>query len=94
MLFRSGWSRDKKRGSVRFDRIPTELVSEIDLCSIEDYVQMVPIDIPNTFSSKEYAKAAHISVGMAQTALNILTYIGTVKRIGKKGNEILYNITE
>lgn len=90
----NGWSRDKKRGSVRFDRIPTELVSEIDLCSIEDYVQMVPIDIPNTFSSKEYAKAAHISVGMAQTALNILTYIGTVKRIGKKGNEILYNITE
>ena len=87
----NGWSKDKKKGSSRFDRIPTEIVEEIDLYSLEDYMQMVPIE---TFCSKDYAKASHLSIGMAQTALNILTYTGTVKRIGKRGNEILYNINE
>lgn len=87
----NGWSNNKKRGSARFDRLPTELVKEVDLDRIEDYMQMVPIELEDTFTSKEYAKAAHISVSMAQTALNILTYLGTVKRIGKQGNTILYD---
>ncbi|MDY6328179.1 MAG: hypothetical protein SPL51_01710 [Lachnospiraceae bacterium] len=90
----NGWSKDKKKGSSRFDRIPTEIVEEIDLYSLEDYMQMVLIELAETFCSKDYAKAAHLSIGMAQTALNILTYTGTVKRIGKRGNEILYNINE
>lgn len=90
----NGWSKDKKKGSSRFDRIPTEIVEEIDLYSLEDYMQMVPIELAETFCSKDYAKASHLSIGMAQTALNILTYTGTVKRIGKRGNEILYNINE
>lgn len=90
----NSWSKDKKKGSSRFDRIPTEIVEEIDLYSLEDYMQMVPIELAETFCSKDYAKASHLSIGMAQTALNILTYTGTVKRIGKRGNEILYNINE
>lgn len=90
----NGWSKDKKKGSSRFDRIPTEIVEEIDLYSLEDYMQMVPIELAEIFCSKDYAKASHLSIGMAQTALNILTYTGTVKRIGKRGNEILYNINE
>lgn len=90
----NGWSKDKKKGSSRFDRIPTEIVEEIDLYSLEDYMQMVPIELAETFCSKDYAKASHLSIGMAQTALNILTYTGTVKRIDKRGNEILYNINE
>lgn len=90
----NGWSKDKKKGSSRFDRIPTEIVEEIDLYSLEDYMQMVPIELAETFCSKDYAKASHLSIGMAQTALNILTYTWTVKRIGKRGNEILYNINE
>ncbi len=87
----NGWSKDKKKGSSRFDRIPTEIVEEIDLYSLEDYMQMVPIELAETFCSKDYAKASHLSIGMAQTALNILTYTGTVKRIGKRGNEILWS---
>lgn len=90
----NGWSKDKKKGSSRFDRIPIEIVEEIDLYSLEDYMQMIPIELAETFCSKDYAKASHLSIGMAQTALNILTYTGTVKRIGKRGNEILYNINE
>ena len=45
----NGWSKDKKKGSSRFDRIPTEIVEEIDLYSLEDYMQMVPIELAETF---------------------------------------------
>jgi ribosomal protein S25 len=88
----NGWSDNKKKGSTRFDRFPIELVSELDFCEIDDYMQMIPIELNDVFTSKEYAKEAHISVSMAQIALNILTYLGIVKRVGKKGNSILYEV--
>ena len=88
----NGWSRDKKRGSSRYDRIPTELVEEVDITRIEDYMQFVPYDLEEEFTSKEFAKAAHIPVKLAQSVLNILYDIGTVTRTGKKGREYLYTV--
>lgn len=90
----NGWSRDRKKGSSRYDRIPTELVEEIDINCIRDYMQFVPYELEGEFTSKEFAKAAHISVSLAQTVLNILYYVGTVTRTGKKGNQILYTVLD
>lgn len=90
----NGWSRDRKKGSSRYDRIPTELVEEIDINCIRDYMQFVPYELEGEFTSKEFAKAAHISVPLAQTVLNILYYVGTVTRTGKRGNQILYTVLD
>lgn len=86
----NGWSRDKKKGSTRYDRIPMELVEEVEINCLEDYMQFVPYELEDEFTSKEFAKAAHISVSLAQNVLNILYHVGTVTRIGKKGNQYLY----
>ena len=90
----NGWSRDRKKGSSRYDRIPTELAEEIDISCSQDYMQFVPYELEGEFTSKEFAKAAHISVTLAQTVLNILYYMGTVTRTGKKGNQILYTVLD
>lgn len=90
----NGWSHDKKKGSSRYDRIPTELVEEIEINCIQDYMQFVPIDIPEPFTTKDFAKAAHIPASLAQTVLNILYYVGTVTRVGKKGNLYLYEVVD
>ena len=90
----NGWSRDRKKGSSRYDRIPTELVEEIDINCIRDYMHFVPYELEGEFTSKEFAKAAHISVSLAQTVLNILYYVGTVTRTGKRGNQILYTVLD
>lgn len=90
----NGWSYNKKRGSTRFDRIPRDLVDEIDFESAKDYIQMVPMELPETFLAKDFAKAAHINTGLAQVTLNILTYTKVVKRVGKSGNAILYHVSE
>ncbi len=89
----NGWSADKKKGSHRYDRIPVELVEEIHLECVEDYRMMVPLELEE-FTSKEYAKATKLTVGRAQTALNILYYLGIVERIGKKGKGYLYQVVE
>ena len=90
----NGWSGDKKKGSSRFDRIPTQIVAEVEINCPEDYMQFVPCELEGPFTSKEFAKAAHIQVSLAQTVLNILYYMGTVTKVGKKGNQYLYEILD
>ena len=88
----NGWSKDKKKGSTRYDRIPTELVEEVEINCLKDYMQFVPYELESEFTSKEFAKAAHIPVSLAQNVLNILYHVGTVTRVGKKGQQYLYAV--
>lgn len=85
----NGWSRDKKKGSCRYDRIPSGLAEEICIDDPRDYMRFIPYELEE-FTSEQFAKAAHIRRPLAQTVLNILTYVDCVERIGKQGNAILY----
>ena len=89
----NGWSADRKKGSCRHDRIPVELVEEYLIDCPEDYRMLIPPELEE-FTSKEYAKATKLTVNRAQTALNVLHYLGVVERIGKKGNSYLYEVTD
>lgn len=90
----NGWSRDRKKGASRYDRIPTQLVQEYEIQRPEDFLQFVPLELENGFTSREFAAAAHIPLSLAQIVLNILHYMGTVIRTGKKGQHYLYEIEE
>lgn len=90
----NGWSKDRKRGASRYDRIPTEFVQELEIDCPEDFMQFVPLELEGAFTSAEFAKAAGIAVPLARIVLNILHYMGTVKRIGKKGRQYLYEAEE
>lgn len=88
--FLDGWSQDKKKGSSRCDRFPTELVEEVMINCLEDYMQLIPDQLNEMFTSKEFKKSSGLPMGHAQTALNVLHYVGAVDRVGKKGNAYLY----
>lgn len=90
----NGWSKDKKKGSSRFDRIPVALAEEIEIDCLKDYMQFVPYELEGSFTSKEFAKVAHIPVPLAQTVLNILYHVGTVTRVGKEGSQYLYHVLD
>lgn len=90
----NGYSENRKKGSSRYDRIPLEIVQEINIDSIEDYMQLVPIDLKENFDANEYSKAAKVDISIARTALNILWDIGIVKRVGKNGNRFIYEVNE
>lgn len=49
----NGWSYDKKRGSVRYDRIPVGIRKVIELDCPQDYMQFVPDGLENNFTSAD-----------------------------------------
>ena len=87
-----GWSNDKKKGSSRYERIPIDITDEIHINSVNDYIKLIPNDLPTKFSARDFKKASHLSLHTSQTALNILNFIGAVKRVGKQGNAYEYAI--
>lgn len=90
----NGWSRDRKRGSRRYDRIPLSLVEETTLTCPEDYLQLLPYGLEEPFSVKTFAKAVKIKQDRASQILQILYQFNLVERIGKKGNAYLYRVKE
>lgn len=88
----NGWSYDKKRGSKRCDGTPVAIYDEIRIDTLADYRIFLPDTLPCSFTSKDYARHAHISQKLATTGLNILTEVSAVKRIGKNGHAYLYQI--
>ncbi len=88
--FLDGWSADKKKGSTRSDRIPTELVKELDIQGSAGYQLLIPESLDYEFTTRDYKKASGQSLQVSRTALHVLNYIGTIERTGKKGNTLIY----
>jgi hypothetical protein len=90
----NGWSRDRKKGSWRDDRIPLDLIDECLLRCPGDYRQLLPGGLGETFSSADLAGCAKVSSRLAQTALRILLAMQVVEIRGKQGRKRLYRITQ
>ncbi len=88
----NGWNVDKKRGSSRCDGVPNSIEEIIYIQSISDYIKFLPKSLPARFTSKDYAKHTKLNLKASQTALNVLNYVGVVKRVGKISNLHLYEI--
>ena len=86
----NGWSRDKKKGSSRYDRIPLRIIKEVRFEHPQDYAVLIPDSIIGEFTCAEFAKAAKINNRQANLVLNILFYLNVVTRVGKKGNAFVY----
>lgn len=87
----NGWSKDKKRGSVRCDRIPLSLLDEKHFACPKDYQKLIPADLPEQFTAKEFAKFAKVPKGAEWYAVALLTAIGLLEVCGKQGKSNLYH---
>lgn len=90
----NGWSRDKKKGASRFDRIPLSIEEEVEFTCPQDYLQLIPYEIKEPFSVAEFGKAVHIRKELAGTVLHILNYLEVIEQDGKKGNAYLYRVKD
>lgn len=90
----NGWSRNRKRGSTRYDRMPIALFDEIRIERREDFMQFVPADIAEPFTVTEFAKAAGIRRDLAADCVPLLLYLEILRRAGKRGREYLYEVEE
>jgi len=89
-----GWSKDKKKGSTRCERIPTELIEEIHIDCLSDYKKLMPDNMPDVFTSKDYAKATELNKNSATIAVGILFSVGVLNRIGRDKKGYSYEIVK
>ncbi|WP_455714143.1 hypothetical protein [Anaerosporobacter sp.] len=88
--FLNGWSRDRKKGSSCSDRIPIGLEEEITINAVSDYRKMIPKELPEQFTTKDYSKIAKVSITLAQVSLNVMCSVGVINFVGKQGRLKLY----
>lgn len=89
-----GWSADKKRGSARYERIPTELAGEVWLRGPADYAALLPEGLAERFTAAELGWALRLRGRRAWQALQVLCRMGTVERVGQRGRAFEYVRTQ
>ena len=88
--FLDGWSKDKRKGASKNDALPLNLYEEVILNDTSDYALLVPDNLPEQFTSKDFKRAARVNQPLANVSLNILYFVGAVNRVGKQGNLYVY----
>lgn len=88
----NGWSRDRKRGSTRYDRIPKALVDEIFIGNPQEYRCMIPDGLPEEFSVRDYAKYSGLAPRYAQSAIQVLKSVGVIQQIRTEGHAYIYHL--
>lgn len=90
----NGFSRDKKRGASRYDRIPVALADEIRFDRVEDYLQLIPYDLKEPFTVAEFAEAVKERKENMGRVLHILNYLHIIERCENRGNAYTYRVAE
>ena len=90
--FLDGWGNGGKRGSSRCDRFPKALLSETFLAGQDAYRALLPDSLPEVFTRKELAAAAHVR--MEQRGIGALLRVfkatGVLIEDGTQGREKLF----
>lgn len=87
-----GWSTDRKKGSSRVERIPLELERKVWLETAMDYADLLPETLGNPFTTRDFAKETRLTLKRAQTAVHVMYSLGALRKVGKQGNKILYEV--
>lgn len=85
-----GWSRDKKRGSHRYDRIPLRLLDEIEIKGKEGYNRFLPDELPEEFTIKEFQKLTKFRGRYFGSTVHVLEEVGLIRRCGMRKRAFLY----
>lgn len=86
----NGWSRDRKKGSSRYDGIPKALLGEVRIKCTDDYFKLIPPDMPEPFTAAEFGKAVGERKDTAAVVLRIFNYLQVIERCENKGRAYSY----
>lgn len=89
-----GYGKDKKKRATKCDKFPLKLVAEYDIETPQDYMMLLPPELPETFTTKEFARLAKIPLSLSQTSLLLLYELGIVLRTDKQGNSYVYELND
>lgn len=82
--------RRRDKGYRVEDRRLLAIVDRYELRSREDLRRLVPMTLPETFTTSDIAQHANVPRWLAQKAAYCLRTTGTAETVGKSGNALLY----
>lgn len=77
---KNGWGNGGKRGSTRYERIPTALKEELSFDRPADYAALLPEGLSGDFSAAEFGAAAGLRGMALSAALKVLLTLGILSR--------------
>ena len=89
--FRIG-AKSGRRGSQKYERIPTALLDIVDFNTPADYLEYIPKDLPSSFTVAEFGKAAGYRGIDAYSAVKVLIKMGLIREDGTRGRAATYTI--
>ncbi len=89
-----GYGRDGKKGSHRIERMPTELLDEIDISTPQEFDMFIPDGLNEKFTITEFSKAARVKYELAQRVISVLCYLERLSECGKRDREKLFTKNE
>lgn len=78
----------------RLNKIPLGINDIYTIDRYEDWLQFLPLELGEEFTSKDFSACCNISSYQSSLSLRVMNDIGVVERVGKKGRCYLYNINE
>lgn len=85
-----GWSKDRKKGSTRFERMPVAYVQEHLLCTQEDLRALLPTGLPERFTAQEFYKKGGYKGRNAYYALKLMEKADVIRKIGEDGRKFVF----
>ncbi len=70
----------KTRGATKLERLPVEIISEIDLKAKTDYRSLLPGELPDSFNAAEHARLIKRRSRDAYNSLRLLLDLGLLSR--------------
>ncbi len=89
-----GYDSTRKKGATKIDKIPTAIISELRLCSFEDYRVLLPNNLGQTFLEKDLRQIAKYPAKISSAVIGVLKQTGVIQQIGKEGSAHLYAKTK
>ena len=86
-LHKCGRKRTKK-----LDLVPQKIESTWNLSKREDYLQLLPKGLPQTFTAAQFYKETHLRGRKGGVALKLLRDCMLIEQIGKQGNAYIYTL--
>lgn len=85
-----GWSKNKKRGSSRYERFPVRYVEEICFRDPSDWAIMLPDKLGTSFTRQEFAAATKLGGRALSGAIALLIQMRIIEKCGMDGRKIVY----
>jgi len=81
----------RRKGLRIVDRCLVEVLSQHLFMNPSDFLPLIPLDLPNPFSTRELSKSIDQPRWLAQKMAYCLRNMGVIEAVGKDGNSLLYS---